>query len=100
MDKNNIIGLLLITAILIGFSIYNRPTKEQIAAQQRLRDSLALVEQQRAEERQLSNLLEDEVDDLEQQSSAADFFAAADESTEFTGDSIVTLPLLEKKAEM
>ena len=41
MDKNTVIGLLLITAIIIGFTIYNRPSQEQIAEQQRLRDSLA-----------------------------------------------------------
>ncbi|MEN6588847.1 MAG: YidC/Oxa1 family insertase periplasmic-domain containing protein, partial [Proteiniphilum sp.] len=41
MDKNTIIGLLLITAIIIGFSIYNRPSREQIESQQRMRDSIA-----------------------------------------------------------
>jgi len=41
MDKNTIVGLLLITAIIIGFSIYNRPSREQIELQQRMRDSIA-----------------------------------------------------------
>jgi YidC/Oxa1 family membrane protein insertase len=49
MDKNTIIGLLLITAIIVAFTIYNRPSKEQIAEQKRLRDSIALVEAQQAE---------------------------------------------------
>src|SRR5690554_1708388 len=44
MDKNTVIGLLLITAIIIGFTIYNRPSQEQIAEQQRLRDSIAMAE--------------------------------------------------------
>ncbi len=46
MDKNSIIGIVLITLIIIGFSYLNRPSAEQIAAQkarqaeQALRDSL------------------------------------------------------------
>ena len=44
MDKNTIFGLLLITAIIIGFTLYNRPSKEQIEAEQRRLDSIARVE--------------------------------------------------------
>ena len=43
MDKNTVIGLLLITAIIVVFTIYNRPSQEQIAEQRRLHDSIALV---------------------------------------------------------
>ena len=45
MDKNTIIGFVLIAAVLIGFSIYNQPTEEQMAAQreQFVKDSLAAV---------------------------------------------------------
>jgi YidC/Oxa1 family membrane protein insertase len=46
MDKNTIIGFILIIAVLIGFSYLNRPSPEQLAAQQRYRDSIALVQQQ------------------------------------------------------
>jgi len=49
MDKNTIIGLLLITAIIIGFSIYNRPSQEQLTAQQRTRDSIQQAEKLRAD---------------------------------------------------
>ena len=45
MDKNSVIGLLLIGAILIGTSIYNQPTTEQMAAAKHSRDSLALLEE-------------------------------------------------------
>ncbi|MCE5178060.1 MAG: membrane protein insertase YidC [Porphyromonadaceae bacterium] len=44
MDKNTIIGLLLITAIIIGFTLYNRPNSEQIEAEQRRLDSVAQVD--------------------------------------------------------
>ncbi|MCU4173587.1 membrane protein insertase YidC [Carboxylicivirga sp. N1Y90] len=44
MDKNSITGIILITAIL-GFAWwYNKPSEEQIAEQQRLRDSIEQVE--------------------------------------------------------
>ena len=40
MDKNTITGLLLIIAILIGYSIWSSPSKEEIARMQRQRDSI------------------------------------------------------------
>jgi len=86
MDKNTIIGLLLITAIIIGFSIYNRPSQEQLVKQQRIRDSLELMEKQRAaalpQDNGDENASADSIDAI-QQSSAADFFGAA-ASTDFT----------------
>lgn len=36
MDKNTIIGIVLIAVVLIGFSIYNKPSEEEIKAQQEL----------------------------------------------------------------
>lgn len=46
MDRNSIIGLLLIGAVLFTFSLFNKPSEEQIkAAQEKQRlDSLAIVE--------------------------------------------------------
>lgn len=44
MDRNSVVGLLLIGAILIGFSIYNQPTKEQLEAAKHRQDSIAKVE--------------------------------------------------------
>ena len=48
MDKNTTIGLLLIGAIIVLFSIYNRPDQEKLAEQQRIRDSLVMVEIEKA----------------------------------------------------
>ena len=45
MDRNTLIGLLLIGAILIGASIYNSPSKEQIAANKRKNDSIAAIKE-------------------------------------------------------
>lgn len=45
MDKNTIIGLVLIVLIIVGFSIMNRPTEEQLERQRRYNDSIAWVRQ-------------------------------------------------------
>ena len=46
MDKNTITGLVLIGILLVGFSFFSRPSKEEIAAQQKYYDSITLVQQQ------------------------------------------------------
>ena len=48
MDKNTIIGFVLIAVVLIGFSWYSRPSEEELA-QQRMQDSIAAVNKQKAE---------------------------------------------------
>lgn len=48
MDKNTVIGLVIIFLILIGFSYLNRPSEEQVREMQR-QDSIARVEQQKME---------------------------------------------------
>jgi YidC/Oxa1 family membrane protein insertase len=50
MDKNTIVGFVLILAVLIGFSYLNRPSQEQLVAQKRYQDSIASVQQQQMEE--------------------------------------------------
>ncbi len=47
MDKNTIIGIVLIFAIIFGFSYFNKPSEEEIAAMQAQRDSIAAVEEAR-----------------------------------------------------
>ena len=46
MDKNNIIGLILIFAILMGYNYYTAPTQQQIEEQKRARDSISLAQEQ------------------------------------------------------
>lgn len=45
MDKNTISGLVLIAAIVIGFTIFTRPSQEEIEKQKHYQDSIALVQQ-------------------------------------------------------
>ena len=46
MDKNTITGLVLIGLLLIGFSWFSQPSKEQQEAMQRYNDSIALIQQE------------------------------------------------------
>lgn len=50
MDKNTIIGFVLIAAVLIGFSWWSRPSEEEIA-QQRMQDSITAMAKQKAEQK-------------------------------------------------
>ena len=43
MDKNTVIGFILIFVMIFGFNWLNRPSEEQLAEQQRMRDSIAAV---------------------------------------------------------
>ena len=54
MDKNTWLGFLLIAAIIIGFSMLNRPSQEELAEQQRIQDSIAVAQAQEAEALRIS----------------------------------------------
>ena len=51
MNKDTIIGFVLIALVLIGFSWYNQPSQEEIEAA-RKQDSIATVTQQDAAKKQ------------------------------------------------
>ena len=51
MNKDTLIGFLLIGLVLIGFSWYNQPSAEQIEAQ-RKEDSIAAVMKKNADNKQ------------------------------------------------
>ena len=54
MDKNTWIGFLLIAAIIVGFSMLNRPSKEELAERQRLQDSINVARMAEAEAQRIS----------------------------------------------
>ena len=54
MNKNTIIGFVLMAVVLIGFSWYNQPSAEQVAAQQK-QDSIENVAKTNAEKAQKAN---------------------------------------------
>ena len=49
MDKNTITGFILIALVVIGFSWYSQPSREELEAMAQ-RDSIAAVEQQKQAE--------------------------------------------------
>ena len=55
MDKNTWIGFLLIAAIIVGFTMLNRPSKEELAERQRQQDSITLAQMAVAEAQRLSD---------------------------------------------
>ncbi len=67
MDRNSIVGILLIFTILIAFSIFNRPSQEQIEAARKRQDSIAQVEAQRSLqlEQQKQKIETEQQEDLE-----------------------------------
>ena len=62
MDKKTWIGFLLIAVIIVGFSLLNRPSKEQLAERQRVQDSIALVRAQEAEAQLISEQISKELE--------------------------------------
>ena len=56
MNKQTVIGIILIVVIFIGFQYFNKPSKEQIAERQRINDSIknAQAEQQLAIQQQVT----------------------------------------------
>ena len=53
MKKDQIIGMLLIGVILIAYTYYTKPSKEEIETVRRQRDSIEQVQQQQAQTRMI-----------------------------------------------
>ena len=51
MDRNSIFGIIIIGGILILFTVWNSPNKQQVAEAQRKADSIAYVQQKAIDER-------------------------------------------------
>ncbi|MBO7255348.1 MAG: membrane protein insertase YidC [Paludibacteraceae bacterium] len=79
MDKNTVIGLVLIFAIIVGFSWLNRPNEEQIEAQKRYRDSIQKVELAKAQQAAL-------LEELQQQKANTDTLVNAEVAKQFFGN--------------
>ena len=80
MDKNSIFGLLIIGGILIGWMMLSQPSKEEIARQIQVRDSIALLEE--------SNKVKEEISKAETTKNTADSLVTVDANRNIN-DSIV-----------
>ncbi len=81
MDKNNIIGFVLIFVIILGWSYMNMPSEDQLKEQQRL-DSLKRVEQldkMRTDSIQLARRMAEQ--QKQQQAAESDTLTAVEDST-------------------
>lgn len=78
MDKNSIIGFILIAGLLIGYTMWSQPSKEELAKQEReraYRDSVELVLRQQEIERQMADTAL-QAKDAKLQRKVDDFFVA------------------------
>ncbi len=100
MDKNTIIGFLLIAAVVIGFSIFNKPSDEEIARQQQYRDSIQQVQAKQAEiEARIEDSLQQNQPQKETDNTATSFFEPAkskDNIETAPTDSIQAVPGIEE----
>lgn len=90
MNKNTLIGFLLIGLIFTAFSYYSRPTQEQKEAWQRYNDSIAIVNAQQQLEAQAANaqqlqsdtanvaIVSDSIKEIRLQNLYGDFYQAAE----------------------
>jgi YidC/Oxa1 family membrane protein insertase len=61
MDKKSLIGLLLMGVLLVGYSIFTKPSEEEIAKNQRIRDSISVVEAQKRLEADKNRISKDTI---------------------------------------
>ena len=53
MNKNSIIGFILIAAIMVGYTYWMSPSEEELAKRQFVADSIAQVQNQRVLEMEM-----------------------------------------------
>ena len=58
MDKNTWIGFLLIAAIIVGFTMLNRPSKEELEERQRVQNTMNLARMAEEEAQRISDSLQ------------------------------------------
>ncbi|MDA9313049.1 YidC/Oxa1 family insertase periplasmic-domain containing protein, partial [Vicingaceae bacterium] len=88
MDKNTLVGLLLIGAIVIGFGILNGPSEEEIAEGKRISDSIAQLE-----------AVQQEVIEEQAQKMESSFNEVVDTSGEMTIVSVSDSAVLQQQAQ-
>ena len=88
MDKNTVIGFLLIAGIMVGFTLLNRPSEEEIARQKRYNDSIALVRQQEMALQQVQDSIDKAVAFVDSVGGQPDSLATAQLTDAFGGFSV------------
>jgi YidC/Oxa1 family membrane protein insertase len=90
VDKNSIIGLVLIFGILIGFSIYNSPSEAELALQQKRKDSVQAAERIKVEKSVAApmekprQVMSDSLVNLQRKQAMGSFFQLTQGKTTYT----------------
>lgn len=90
MDKNTVMGLLLIFAILLGFNYLNRPSQEEIEAAKQRQDSIQQVEKARQYEAEAKRIEEKTEELLPQESDSLALLQATDKLGVFASGAVGT----------
>lgn len=83
MDKNTLVGFTLIGAVLIGFSIYNRPSQEEMERAKHYQDSIQAIAQIEAERQAQVDATQSRNETLHLDSTSL-FYAASQGSEQLT----------------
>ena len=59
MDRNSIIGFLLIGVVLLGFYLFNKPSEEEIKERQRLADSVSVARDSLKKQAEMERIIPD-----------------------------------------
>ncbi len=85
MDRNQVIGLLLIAAVVIGMSILNQPSKEQMEAMKKQRDSIEAAELKKLNAQQEAASMQKNIPEVVMDSSLASDSVLAEETRQKLG---------------
>ena len=96
MDKNTLVGFILIGAVIVGFGIYNTPNQEERARAQHYQDSIQQVVQQKEELRKTQEAAAEQL--AKQIDSTSLLFGATQGEEQFTklGNELVELTFTNK----
>jgi YidC/Oxa1 family membrane protein insertase len=89
MDRNSIIGLVIIGVLLIGYTIFSKPSKEELANLKRQQDSVAMVQQQKDSiEKKQKEIIAQQKDTIVKDSSLTAPIIVSDTLTQIQKDSV------------
>lgn len=66
MDKNTIIGIVLMVLIMVGYSIWNAPSKEELAEKKRIADSTAMADSMKAKQLAEKEVKQDSIKEVKE----------------------------------
>lgn len=82
MDKNTLVGFILIGIVLIGFSFFSRPSKEEVA-QRRYQDSIRIVAQEAERKAEIQAQISEADNFTQNLDSSAVFYSATQGNESF-----------------